>query len=93
MRLRLVFGSAIACVAAVAIAALVFELRFERAVVLAPVIVVSAGALAGLIVLWVRIAWESLRHRQHPWRIVAGGLVAFGLLVVLSFFVGPLPRE
>jgi hypothetical protein len=93
MRLRLVLGSAIACLAAVAIAALVFELRFERAVVLAPVIVVSAGALLGLIVLWTRIAWESVRHRRHPWRIVAGAVACFGLLIVLSFFVGPLPHE
>jgi hypothetical protein len=86
-------GSALACAAAVAIAAFIFELRLERAVVLAPVIVVAVGALAALIVLWTRVAWESIRHRRHPWRIVAGALAAFALLVVLSFFVGPLPHE
>jgi uncharacterized membrane protein YidH (DUF202 family) len=93
MSLRLVLGSAIGCAVAVALAALVFDLRFERAVVLAPVIVVSVGALAALVVLWTRVAWESLRHSRHPWRIVAAGLTVFALLIVLSFFVGPLPHE
>jgi hypothetical protein len=86
-------GSALACAAAVAIAALVFELKLERAIVLAPVIVVAVGALAALIVLWARVAWESIRQRRHPWRIVAGAAVAFVLLLVLSLFIGPLPHE
>ncbi len=93
MSFRLVLGSAFACAVAVALAAFVFDLRFERAAVLAPVIVVSVGALAALIVLWTRVAWESIRHRRHPWRIVAAGLAVFALLIVLSFFVGPLPHE
>ena len=38
-------------------------------------------------------AWLTLAHRRHPWRIVAGGVLAFALLLVLSFFVGPLPHE
>ena len=91
--LGLAVGSVVACAAAVAVAAFVFELRFERAVVLAPVIVVSFGAVAALIVLWSRVAWESLRHRRHPGRIIAAGVLAFALLIALSFFVGPLPHE
>jgi hypothetical protein len=93
MSLKLAVGSALACAAAVAIAALVFDLRFERAVVLAPVIVVSFGAVLGLFVLWSRVAWESLKKHRHPGRIVAAGVIAFALLVLLSFFVGPLPHE
>jgi hypothetical protein len=93
VRPKLVVGSAIACVASVAIAAFVFELRLERAIVLAPVIVVCFGALIGLFALWTRVAWESIKRRRHPWRIVAGGVVALLLLVVLSLFVGPLPHE
>jgi hypothetical protein len=90
---KLAVGSALACVAAVALTAFVFDLKLERAIVLAPVIVVCLGALIGLFVLWTRVAWESLRKRRHPWRIVAGGVVVLALLVVLSLFVGPLPHE
>ena len=90
---KLVVGSALACAASVAIAAFVFELSLERAVVLAPVIVVCFGALIGLFVLWTRVAWESIRKRRHPWRIVAAGVLALALLFVLSIFVGPLPHE
>jgi hypothetical protein len=93
MRARVLIGSAVACLIAITFTALVFEMKVEHAIILAPVIVLSFGALAGLIVLWSRIAWESLKHRRHPWRIVAGGVLAFALLLVLSFFVGPLPHE
>jgi drug/metabolite transporter (DMT)-like permease len=47
----------------------------------------GVGALAFLIVLWTKVAWESLRRQRHPLRIVLGGLAALALLVVLSFVV------
>ena len=92
MSLRLVVWSTVACAAVTALAALVFDLRFERAAVLAPVIVISVGAAAALVVLWTRIALESLRRQRHPGRIVAVGVAAFGLLIVLSLFV-TIPHE
>lgn len=67
--------------------ALLFEMPLERAAVLAPVIIASAGALAFLFVLWTRVALTSLRGTRHPRRIVVAGMAALALLVVLSFLV------
>jgi hypothetical protein len=79
--------SALGCVALVLATALAFSMPLERAAVLAPVIVASAGALAFIVVLWVRIAITSLRGTRHPRRILAAGAAVLLLLVVLSFFV------
>jgi branched-subunit amino acid ABC-type transport system permease component len=87
----LVVGAA--CAALPLLVAWLFELSLERAVVLAPVLVVVAGAAAGLVVLWTRVVYESLRRRRHPWRIVAAALAVLVLLAALSLVVGPLPRE
>jgi hypothetical protein len=62
---RLVVASAVACAAVVALTAFVFELSLERAAVLAPVIVVSVGAALGVVVLWTRVALESLRRQRR----------------------------
>jgi uncharacterized membrane protein len=70
-----------------------FDIRFERAAVLAPVLVVIAGAVAGLVVLWTKVGWESLRRREHPWRIVALGVAVLAVLVALSLLGVKLPRE
>ena len=54
-----------ACAGLDALAAWLLDWSFERAVVLAPVVVAVAGATAFLIVLWTRIAWESVRGRRR----------------------------
>jgi hypothetical protein len=82
-------GAAVASL--VAATAVLFRMPFDRAVALAPVIVVTAGATIFIAVLWIRIALESLRRQRHPRRIVAAGLAAFVLLAVVSFFV-PAPN-
>jgi hypothetical protein len=87
MRISYLALSALGCAALVLAAALVFRLPLERAAVLAPVIVATAGATAFVLVLWTKIAVESLRRQRHPLRIVAAGLAALALLVFLSFFV------
>jgi hypothetical protein len=84
---RRLAASAAVCLALVGATALVFEMPLEHAAVLAPVIVASAGALGFLFVLWTRVAVTSLRGTRHPRRIVAAGVAALALLVVLSFFV------
>ena len=71
----------------------VFELPLDRAAVLAPVLVVVGGAVAGLLVLWTKIGWESLRRREHPWRVVAVVLAVLAVLVALSVLGVKLPRE
>jgi hypothetical protein len=70
-----------------------FGIKLERAAVLAPVLVVIAGAVAGLVVLWTKIGWESLRRREHPWRIVALAIGVLAVLVALSLLGLKLPRE
>ena len=55
-----------ACAALTALAAWLLDWSFERAVILAPLVVAVAGALAFLVVLWARVAWESVRARRRP---------------------------
>ncbi len=65
MRIRGILLSLAACVGLTALAALLFGWSFERAVILAPLVVAVAGAVAFLVVLWTRVAWESIRGRRH----------------------------
>jgi hypothetical protein len=71
----------------------VFEVSLDRAAVLAPVIVVAFGAAAGVIVLWAKVGWESVRRRQQPWLVVGIAIAAFALLAALSLLGVNLPRE
>jgi hypothetical protein len=85
--------SGLVTVALVLLAVWLFELPLDRAAVLAPVLVVVAGGVAGLVVLWTRVGWESLRRGGHPWRWLAVGAAALALLVALSLLGVKLPRE
>lgn len=64
MRVRLTLFTVAACAGLTALAALVLGWSFERAVILSPVVVAVAGAVAFLVVLWTRVAWESIRGRR-----------------------------
>jgi hypothetical protein len=44
-------------------------------------------------VLWTKVGWESLRRREHPWRIVAVAVCVLAVLVALSLLGVKLPRE
>jgi len=70
-----------------------FEISLSRAAVLAPVIVVAAAAAAGLVVLWAKVGWESLRRRRRPWLVAGIALAAFALIAALSLLGLELPRE
>ncbi len=88
MRVRLVVPAVLAAVAVlVALTSWLFRMPIVEAAIAAPIVVAGAGALAGLVLFWTKVAYESLRRQKHPRRIVAGALAAFALLVVLSFFV------
>jgi hypothetical protein len=91
--LRAALASGAVTAAVVLLAVWLFELPLDRAAVLAPVLVLIAGAAAGLLVLWTRVGWESLRRSAHPWRWVAVGTAALALLVVLSLLGVKLPKE
>jgi hypothetical protein len=65
----------------------------ERAVYLAPVIVVGFAAAAGLLILWTKVALQQLREARRPKLVLTLWLVGIGLLVLLSVLGVKLPRE
>ena len=87
MAVRRVLAAAAAVCALVGLTAWLFRMRLAEAAVAAPIIVVSAGALAGIVLFWGKVILESLGRQRHPRRIVAVAVAALALLVVLSFFV------
>jgi hypothetical protein len=52
------------CAGLTALAAWILDWSFQRAATLSPVIVVVFGAAAFLVVLWTRVALDSLRSRS-----------------------------
>lgn len=65
----------------------------EKAVYLAPVIVVGGAAAVGLVLLWGKVALSSLRESRHPRRVLAYWLLGLGLLVLLTVLGVKLPNE
>lgn len=92
MSTRLLAASA-GVTALVVVAVWVSDLSFERAALLAPVLVIGLGAVAGLVVFWGRIGWDSLRRSRHPRLIAAGALAFIVLLVALTLLGVNLPHE
>jgi hypothetical protein len=71
----------------------VSDLSLERAILLAPVLVVGLAAVLGLVVFWGRVGWDSFRQARRP-RLVAAAALAFVLLLVALTLLGvQLPRE
>ena len=66
---------------------------FEKAVYLAPVIVVGGAALVGLLILWGKVAVQSLKESKRPRLVLALWLAGLALLVLLSYLGVKLPRE
>ena len=65
----------------------------ERAVYLAPVIVIGFAAAVGLLILWGRVAWQQLQETKRPRLVAALWLAGISLLVLLTFLGVKLPRE
>jgi hypothetical protein len=80
-------------VALVALAAWALSWPLEKAVSLAPVIVVGTAAAVGLVILWGKIALNSLRESRHPRRVLAYWVLGLGLLVALTVLGVKLPSE
>jgi hypothetical protein len=87
------FVASAAVTALVVVAVWVSDLSFQRAALLAPVLVIGLGAVAGLVVFWGRIGWDSLSRSRHPRLIAAGALAFIALLVVLTLLGVNLPHE
>jgi len=79
--------------AMVAITAWALSWPFEKAVYLAPVIVIGGAAAVGLLLLWGKVAYSSLQESRHPRRVLAYWLLGIGLLVLLTVLGVKLPNE
>jgi hypothetical protein len=64
-RVPVLLASLAVCAGLTALAAWILGWSFQRAATLSPVIVVVFGAAAFLIVLWSRVAWESIHKRRR----------------------------
>ena len=93
MRSTRVAAALAAVLALVAATAWLLSWPLERAIYLAPVIVVGAAAVAGLLILWGKVALESLRASRRPRLVVALWLLGFALIGLLTFLGIQLPRE
>jgi hypothetical protein len=93
MRVFRYLAALVVVLALVAVTAWALSWPLERAVYLAPVIVVGGAAAVGLLLLWGKIALTSLRESRHPRRVLAYWLVGLGLLVVLTVLGVKLPNE
>jgi len=85
--------AAIFVTAVVVVTVWLTDLSFQRAILLAPVLVIGIGAVAGLFVFWGRIGWDSLRRSRHPRLMVAGGVAFLALLALLTLLGVNLPHE
>ncbi len=77
----------------VALTAALMGWSLERAVYLAPVIVIGFAAAAGLLILWTKVAVQQLRESRRPKLVLTLWVVGIGLLVLLSVLGVELPRE
>jgi hypothetical protein len=77
----------------VAATAWIMAWPFEKAVYLAPVIVVGGAAALGLVILWGKVAVQSLRESKRPRLVLALWIAGLALLVLLSVLGVELPRE
>ena len=66
MRALLAAASAAVSLGLVVLVAWWLDMSLERAVYLAPIIVLSFGALAALLVLWTRVALDPILRRRAP---------------------------
>jgi hypothetical protein len=83
----------VAVLGLVALAARLLSWPFEKAVYLAPVIVIGGAAAVGLVLLWGKVALAQLRESRHPRRVLAYWVVGLALLALLSILGVKLPSE
>jgi hypothetical protein len=76
----------------VALTAWIMAWPVEKAIYLAPVIVIGAAAAVGLLILWGKVAVQSLQESEHPKRVLAYWLAGLALLVLLTFLGVKLPK-
>ncbi|HET8894538.1 MAG TPA: hypothetical protein VFM96_10635 [Gaiellaceae bacterium] len=84
--LAVVFGLVVATAA-------IMSWPIERAIYLAPVLVVGAAAVIALVLLWGKVALQAIRDSRRPRLVVALWIAGFALIALLTFLGIKLPRE
>ena len=92
MRLRIAVP-VVAVGVLVPLTALIMGWPLEKAVYLAPVIVIGVAAAVGLLILWGKVAWQQLLESKNPRLVAALWLGGFALLALLTVLGVKLPRE
>jgi hypothetical protein len=67
--------------------------HWQRLVTLAPVFIIGAGLVLGVLILLGRAFAHSIRESGHKRVIVAGLIALAGAVVVLTYLGVELPRE
>jgi hypothetical protein len=67
--------------------------HWQRLIVLAPVFIIGAGLVLGVLILLGRAFAHSVRESGHRRVIVAGLIALAGAVVVLTYLGVELPRE
>ena len=86
-------AASVAVTALVLLAVWLTDLSLQRAILLAPVLVIGAAAVAGLLVFWGRVGWESYRTSPRRRLIVVLVVATVAVLVALTLLGVDLPRE
>jgi hypothetical protein len=86
-------AASLAVTTLVVLAVWLTDLSFQRAILLAPVLVIGVAAVAGLLVFWGRVGWESLRRSRRPKLVLGLSLAFVAVLVVLTVLGVNLPHE
>jgi hypothetical protein len=90
---RLIAASAAACTAIVLLFAWWFGWEVERAMTVAPILVIAVGAAAGVAVVMGKALTESVRSFGHPRLLIGLAVGLVGVVVVLSLLGIQLPKE
>jgi hypothetical protein len=85
--------ASVAVTAIVVVTVWLTNLSFQRAILLAPVLVLGLAAAAGLAVFWGRVGWESFRKSRRPRLVLVAAFAFIGLLVLLTVLGVKLPHE
>ena len=92
MRSRRILVALGAILVLVAVTALLMGWPLEKAIYLAPVIVIAGAAAVGLCILWGKIAVQSLRESRRPRLVLVLWIGGLALLVLLTILGVELPK-
>ena len=86
-------AASVAVTAIIVVTVWLTDLSFQRAILLAPVLVIGVGAAAGLLVFWSRVVYVQVRDSPNRRLLIWLGAAFVALVVVLTVLGVELPRE